>query len=422
MPNILLKYLKKKNIKNGMLYTFFSFFNNGISFLLILVLAAYLLPQEYGSLNLFTTFVTLFSIIIALSSSSYISVCFFKKSRTDLLKTIQSVFGITLVMLGIAYLFILLCSTQIERLVGIDLKYLCMGVAICLFTVFNNVNLDIWRLEEKPICYGLYSMSFAICNCAATLLFVVTFKEGWQGRVYAWFVVGLIYFLISILFLIKRKYLVISKPSLTFIKETLVYSLPLVPHSLSYFLKQGCDRFIINYYWDTAEVGVFSFAMNFASVINIIGTAFNSSNSVYLYKKLSEGYIMNKGTLTKQTRIMTVLFLVITLVTIIVTYSLIPIILPKYSPSIQFIPPLCVGALFQCLYLLWVNYLFYYKKTVGLMYITFTTCILQVILSILLTKVDVLYTAYTSMTISMLTMTFVMFYSKFTLRNESKIS
>ncbi len=411
--------IHNKNFKNGALYTFFSFFNNGISFILILILAVYLLPQDYGYLNLFTTFVTLFSIIIALSSSSYISVCFFKKRKEELLKIIQSVFWISFVMLVIAYHIILLCPLQIERLVGIDLKYLCLGVAICFFSIFNNVNLDIWRLEEKPIRYGLYSMSFAICNCIATLIFVVTFKEGWQGRVYAWFIVGSIYFLISILFLIRRKYLIFSKPTISVIKETLIYSLPLVPHSLSYFLKQGCDRFIINYYWDTAQVGVFSFAMNFASVINIIGTAFNTSNSVYLYKKLSEGYIQNRDTLLRQTRIMTVLFFAITLITIIATYCLIPIILPKYSQSVRFITPLCVGAFFQCLYLLWVNYLFFYKKTVGLMCITFTTCILQLILSILLTKINVTFTAYTSMTMSMLTMISVMFYSKYTLRNES---
>ena len=36
-----------------------------------------------------------------------------------------------------------------------------------------------------------------------------------------------------------------------------------------------------------ALVGQFSFAINFANIISILGTAFNQSNSVYIYQSLS---------------------------------------------------------------------------------------------------------------------------------------
>lgn len=416
--NISLIY-KSKNFKHGILYTFFSFINNGISFILILILAGYLLPGEYGSLNLFNTFITLFSIIIALSSSSYITLSFFHKTREELQRIIQSVFIITAVMLIVFLLIFFSIPQVIEKIIGIDIHYIFIGIIICFFGVFNNVNLDIWRLEEKPIAYGLYSFSFAVLNCITTLFLVIHFNEGWAGRVYSWFIVSACYFLISIGFMIKRGYLAISSLSIPLFKEILIYSLPLIPHSISYWLKQGSDRFIINYYWDSTEVGIYSFAMNFASIINIIGTAFNTSNSVFLYKKLSEGYINNKDSLLKQTRIMTFLFLGITLVIICVTSICIPIILPKYSSCIRFIIPLCIGAFFQCLYLLWVNYLFFYKKTSKLMNITFSTCVIQILLSIMLTSYDVLYTACISMLISMITMLMVMYYSKKILKYES---
>lgn len=422
--NILQNYsnriLKNRNVKNGILYTFFSFINNGISFLLILILAAFLGPADYGSLNLFTTFVTLFSIIVTLSTTSYITLSFFKKSHEDLQRIILSVFVITGVMLIIFLILFYSIPDIIEKIIGIDINYLCIGIIICVFGVFNSINLDIWRLEEKPVAYGLYSISFAVFNCLATLLFVIYFKEGWKGRVYAWFLVGLLYFFISIAFMIKREYLKFTSVSVPLLKEILIYSLPLIPHSISYWLKQGSDRFIINYYWDSVEVGFFSFAMNFASVINIIGTAFNASNSVFLFKKLSDEYAENKGSLIRQSRIMSLIFLAITIAIICLTGILIPIILPKYTSCIRFIIPLCTGAFFQCIYLLWVNYIFYYKKTAKLMTITFTTCVVQIILSVLLTRYNTLYTAYISMFMSMLTTTLVMLYSKHILKYEFK--
>ena len=419
ISNLYNRLLKNKNIKNGILYTFFSFINNGISFLLVLVLAGYLAPKEYGFLNLFSTFVTLFIFIVTLESTSYITLSFFKKTKEQLRQIILAVFVITGVMLVICLTIFFTIPDLIEKIIGIDINNLCIGIIICVFSVFNNVNLDIWRLEEKPVAYGTYSISYALLNCIATLLFVIYFKNGWEGRVYAWFIVGLIYFFISIAFMIKRGYLVISSLSLSLFAEILTYSLPLIPHSISYWLKMGSDRFIINYFWDSGEVGLYSFAMNFASIINIIGTAFNTSNSVFLYKKLSEGYLKNKDNLFKQARIMTFIYIGITVVIISSTFVLVPIILPKYTTCLRFIIPLCIGAFFQCVYLLWVNYLFYYKKTSRLMNITLLTCVIQILLSIILTRHSTLYTAYISMFISMSTMFLVMFYSKFILRNES---
>lgn len=410
--------LQNKNFKHGILYTLFSFFNNGISFILLLILAKFLNPSGYGYLNLFNTFVTLLSIIISLSSVSYISRSFFLKSRDEINHIIFVVLLITTTMLMLCSLVLISLPETTEKIIGIKIEFLWFGLLICYFQIYNNVNLDLWRLEEKPITYGLYGVSYAIGNFILTFLYIVAFKYGWEGRVYAWVIISAIYFIITIIFLIKRKYLIISKPSWNVTKQILFFSLPLIPHSLSYWLKQGCDRFIINYYWDASEVGLFSFAMNFASVINIFGTAFNSSNSVYIYKNLSSDYNNVKYKLKKQTRGMTLIFFIITILIIAVTSLIIPIVLPDYAYCIRYLTPLCIGAFFQCIYLLWVNYLFFYKKTIGLMFITFSTCMFQIIFSLILTKYGVIYTSYLSMVISCVTMTAVIVYAKKILKNE----
>lgn len=401
-----------QNFRHGMLYTVFSFVNSGIGFILLLILAKYLTPADYGSLNLFTTFVTLLNIVIALCTTAYITVSFFQKSKETLRQIILIAFGTTTGMLVLITMIMLLFPSFVERSVGVPIEYLWLGVMICYFGVFNSVNLDIWRLEEKPVTYGIYGVSFAVCNFILSFWLIVGLKYGWQGRVYAWFLLAVLYFVISIVFLIKRRYLVLSRPSLVLVKETFIYALPLLPHTASFWLKQGLDRYIINYFHDQATVGYFSFAMNLAAIITMIGTAFNSTNSVYIYKKLAEGYAKVRGVLSKQTKIMTLVFLLVSAGVGLFAFGLIHFFIPRYEGSIPYILPLCLGTFFQCIYLLWVNYLFYYKKTRQLMHITLSTAILQVLLSLWLTPYSPLYTAYISMSITMLTATLVYVYSK----------
>ena len=407
---------KSQNFRHGVLYTIFSFINNGINFILLLILAHYLCPHDYGLLNLFTTFITLLNILISLSTTGYVSVSFFQKSKETLRKIIFIALSTTTGMLLMLSCILLLFPEFLERSIGVEIKYLWIGVLICYFQVFNSLNLDIWRLEEKPVSYGIYGVSFAVCNFILSFWLIVGMQKGWEGRVYAWFLLAIIYFIVSVVFLLKRRYLVFSKPSGLLFKETYLYALPLLPHATSYWLKQGVDRYIINYFYDQSTVGYYSFAMNFAAIIMMIGTAFNATNSVYIFKKLANGYAPVKNVLAKQTKLMTILFGLIGILVAISAIGLIYWFIPRYSESMGYILPLCIGAFFQCLYLLWVNYLFFYKKTRQLMYITFSTAILQILLSLWLTRYSSMYTAYISMVIMALTMLFVYLRSRYELK------
>lgn len=409
---------KSTNFRNGAFYTLFSFINNGISFILVLILARYLTPSDYGNLNLYNTFVTLLSIFISLSTNSYVSVSFFKKSIESLRRIILIVMGTSTCVLSLIAILMAVVPGVAEELTGVPVMYLWVALGVCYFQVFTNLNLDIWRLEEKPVSYGLFSMSFAVLNFVLTFMFIAGFGNGWEGRVYAQGLVTGSFYLISIVFLIKRRYLSAVKPDKALIRETFMYAIPLIPHAATYWVKQGLDRYIINYFHAPAEVGLFSFAMNFAAIISLVGNAFNATNSVYIYKHLADGYTAHRNKLSEQTRIMCFLFLALTIVVWLVTYIFIPIVLPKYADSTIYLLPLCTGAFFQCLYLLYVNYLFYYMRTPLLMVITVTGACVQLGLSMWLTRYSVLYTAWISCFVSFLTMALVMIFSKQTLKRQ----
>lgn len=408
-----------KLVKNGFLFTLFSFINTGISFLLLIILARYISPSEYGKLNLFNTLITLLNIIISLNSVGIISVDFFNYPKNTIKKLISSVILISTGVLLFGILMIILFNNFSIKAIGLSIEYQFIAIFICYIQVFTSINLDIWRLEERPTQYGVYSIATGFANFGLTLLLVIPYKMGWEGRIYAQSCVSIIFIILSIIILNRKGYLKKPKFDLWAIKNSLSFGLPLIPHSASSWIRQGLDRYIINFFYTSVEVGYFSFAFNFANIIHIIGSAFNSTNSVYIYKTLAEDSLDKFQQLKKQIKILTITFILITILVYISVIVFIPIVTPQYEDSIPFLLPLCVSALFQCIYYLYVNYIFYYKKTKILMYITFLMSIIHLTLSIILTRYSIMFTAYITLFVN-IAITFLVYkYSKKVLKSKT---
>lgn len=424
---ILLGLFKKKQfnplIRDGILFTVFSFFNSGVNFLLIILLAKYIPPAGYGELNLFNTFVTLLGAFISLSTIGYISIAFFKRSEKEFPFFVTGSLFITLITFSVICVCLFCFSDVFETILGLKILYLILGLVISFMQAFCTAVLDIWRIKEKVLIYGIFSVLIVILNFLLSIYFIISCNQGWQGRVYAQFIATFLFFIFTVFFLICKGYIILKVPDWNTLKILLCFGVPLIPHLASLWLRQGADRYIINYYYTTAEVGIFSFALNFSNLINVIGNAFNATNSVYIYKNLAKGYTADvKNSFVRQNRLMLFLFLAITLFVILVVTIGIPLFFLQYMDTIKYIIPLCLSSFFQCLYLLFVNYLFYYNKTRQLMYITFLLSVLQVVASSIVTKYEVLYTAYLSLLISFLTFILVYLYSKSILKkNETSI-
>lgn len=409
----LLELRHNKTVLNGTLFSLYSFLNTGISFVLLIIIARFISPDGYGKINLFFTTVQIFAYLICLNTSGFVSIVFFKKSVTEFKRTINTVLVITIGCFLFFTLLLLLISGNLERLIGLDFYFQWIALWTCLFSTFSQLNLNIFRIEEKVKQYGIYSISSAIINFVLTILLVVTFKYDWKGRIYANLIVCFLLFAFSVIFLIKKGYITSIKPNKESYKEALGFGVPLIPHDATPWLRQGLDRYFINAFHTTAEVGLFSLSMNFANIINMVGVAFNQTNSVYIYNNLSsDNPVEVKNRLKKQTILLTGLFIVLTIGIILVSSVFIPIAFPKYSGAIKYIPFLCISGFFKCIYLQFCNYLFYYKKTFGLMCITFSCSVLHAVLSFCLTRYSILYTTIISAVVDFLIATAVFLYSR----------
>lgn len=377
-----------------------------------MLMARYVQPESYGQLSLFTTMISLLSIFICLNTNGLIGVNFFTSSK----EIIRRLLNVTLITSLFVYLLfltgMLLLKSQFEDWTGLGTAFQFCAVSVCLLQVGSTALLDIWRLEERVGKYGVFSLLMVTSNLLLTIFFVALLKLDWQGRVYAQLLTCILFSMFSIFILIKKGYLKWVLPLKKDFIEGYKFGIPLIPHSTSFWLRQGLDRYIINSFFLQSVVGQFSFAYNFANIIQILGFAFNASYSVTIYKTLADGDTDKLKKLRRNCLYLVVVYLIITLSVCLFASILIPIAFPKYDDCIVYLFPLCGGAMFQCFYLVYVNILFFYKKTKILMYITFTCSLLHCFMSLLLTKYGVVYTAYISLFSNMLIFVGVYWYSQ----------
>ena len=127
------KFFKNKTIRDGGVFAFFSFLNQGLNFFLLIILSWFILPSSYGNLNLFYTAVSVVGFIIHLCTSGIIGIKYFKVPRNILSQYINVVLTCTLAT-SILFIFgIVFFHDYIQNVAGIGEKLQLLCIYICVF-------------------------------------------------------------------------------------------------------------------------------------------------------------------------------------------------------------------------------------------------------------------------------------------------
>ena len=70
-----------ETFRNGFFFTAFSFINKGMNFILLILLAKFITPTEYGYWSLFGTIVMFMGYFIAMTTQGYILISYFKEFK-----------------------------------------------------------------------------------------------------------------------------------------------------------------------------------------------------------------------------------------------------------------------------------------------------------------------------------------------------
>ncbi len=364
-------------VKQSFVYVVCDGINRAIPFLLLPFITYYLSPDDYGIITNFNVYVQIISVFGYLCTSGALPVMFHKLKKEEVKSYVSNMVLLnTFVTIG-CVLVNLIFFKPIANGLGINLTYQLYAIVYVWFSGITNINMILWRCEERPVAFGIYQISQSAINGVTTILFVITLLMSWQGRIYSSLLSAGLFGIISIVILYHRGYLELRIRK-DFLLQTLFFALPIVPHALSFWFRGGVEKILLSNMYDLSENGLYSVALTWGAIVTMFLTAFSNAYSPFLYKKLARFDKDREGTRREQYQLVrlikvsilgTGVFVVLAYFTSVV---LIKAIYPvDYFGSLIFLPWVMLGQFFQGCYLMFVGFAHYTFKTKPLGIITF---------------------------------------------------
>lgn len=240
-----------------------------ISFLLVPFYTFVLTKQEFGTVDLITTTMNMLLPIITLSI--FDAVFRFSLDRNmDEHEILSNGFFISLTTLIAGALLIpLLIMMNVSHPIYIYLL-LFTGAFSSLFLNFSRA---IGRVKLFAVAGIIGTLIIAITN--VIFLLILNLKiEGYLLSIILSNIIVTVYLLISTRAFAKIRWNLVNKK---LIKRMLLYSMPLIPNSFSWWVNTSADRFFILFFIGASANGIYAVASKIPSVLNILNQIFFQS-------------------------------------------------------------------------------------------------------------------------------------------------
>ena len=339
---------KKELAKNTIIIFLGKVCTQLISFLLLPLYTSYLITEEYGFVDLVTTYVTLIVPIITMelemSVFRYLVDC--RKDKDEKKRVFSNNFIILLASLGIFIVLYLIVSCFWK----FDYRYLILfDIVIC---TFSGNFLQIARGVGRTIDYAISCIITGVSTILLNILLIVVFKLGAFGMITSMAVangLGAVYLFIR---LKMWQYIDLKKKDKKLIKEMYKYSIPLVPNGISWWIVNVSDRTIITAILGAAANGIYAVSNKFptilSSLLGIFNLSWSESAALHINSPDRDEFFSDVcNTMTK-------LFTCLGVGMIAVMPFVFPLLVNhSYDEAFYYIPILVLGSVFNvviCLY------------------------------------------------------------------------
>lgn len=372
----LFKSLRKKLMKGFAIYLGSTIINKSIPFLLLPILTDYLSTEEYGALAIFQVIVTFGDTVIGLRMKSNINRNFFSKEK-DVVA--QIVYNMLLLLTASASVFLLLITAYIGLggpLFSIPQRWFYVLPFLAFMNMVNTYNLAILRNRKRALEYGALEIGKTILNLSVSLLLIIAYGYGWEGRAYGIVSASFALCVLSLIRLGRSGYIK-AKIDVKKMKEIMIISLPLIFHGLGTTVISLSDRIFIDQMIDTSAVGIYTVGYQFGMIMFLVVTAFNLTWTPWMYQLLSKELEKNKRKIVKATYLMGLVYIGLALGITLVSYFLLPVMTPEeYHSAFTYVIWIALGFAFNGMYSLVQPYGVHVGKT-G--YVGITTMIAAII-------------------------------------------
>lgn len=244
-----------------------------ISFLLLPLYTAVLNPEEFGTVDLLISVVAFWLPIITLQIEQGVFRYLVDSRESETGK--KRLISTTVLFISatcIATLLILLVVQQIA-----PQQYMLFIILIILSNVLSIIVLQVARGFGKMAAYSFASFLTVAIIILFNVYFLVVAHWGVKGMLMATILGNMACFVYLAFDLKLWRYLDLKMFDKTILKELVIYSAPLVPHALSWWIVNASDRVVITLALGLSANGLIAVAHKFPSVYTSIFNIFSLS-------------------------------------------------------------------------------------------------------------------------------------------------
>lgn len=355
-----------------------------VPFLMLPILTFYISPKEYGDLALIETTIMFLLPFVMLNINGAINVEYFRcNDKKEYKQYVVNALILSVFAFLIVSILLFLFKEQLSLWIHLEDKWITLLAIFAFLRVLSTVVLVIFQASQQAKYYAYFSISQTIIDFAISYYFVVVLQDGIEGRLIGVYGSFFIFMLLSLYLLYTMHYFQ-EKITFKYSKDILAFGIPLIPHVIGGIVLAMSDRYFISYYSGNSEVGLYTVAYQVSALLLLISMSINQAWTPMFFKLMKE---KNYNEINKIISILFMLFLLAS-VGVYLFSSLVYIyfIDIRFHGSKSYFIYLLLGFLFQSLYFLFTNYLFYYKKTSLLSIITFIGAVLNLILNYIFIK------------------------------------
>lgn len=331
----------KRFFSDFIIYGFASILGKLAAVFLMPIYTNILTQEEYGALALITSVKGIIDLVSNLNIHSGIARDYREEgiNRTRLVST--GFYSILSISLSVMVIMLFTQSLWQEKVLSLGSEY-SLAFTIMLLTIPAGSTLSYFsiltRFKKKPILYSIGTIVQLIIQISISIIGVVVLRYGIASLfagIFAGEIFGIIYF----------SYINRSNISITFdikyLKKALLFAIPTLPAILAGWVDSSMGQIIISKYISTSDLGVYSVALQLASVFTLISVALNNVWGPYLY----ENYKL-EGFRDEVKKLFTIMVLVLTIISASLSLMSKEIILllsnSSYLKAAQYFTLLCI--------------------------------------------------------------------------------
>ena len=266
------KNKKDSLTKNTLLLSMGALMTKGLSFIMVPFFSRWLSTENYGTFDLFCTYVTLLIPLIGLASNE---ACFRfsmdAKSKEEKKIYISNSFAIYAINSAILFLILLLCKTVWGWSLALYFFVLAVG------EIFNMYLRGYLRAIKRLSVYSFVSAITTVFTAIFVTIFVRILELGLQGMILGY---GFGYILGDLVIIIATRYwdyLEVKKISFSVMKDLVAYSYALIPNNLAWWFINVSDRTIIKIFLGAASNGIYAISYKIPNILSSVFSLFSVS-------------------------------------------------------------------------------------------------------------------------------------------------